>query len=67
MEYIHWKYDGTGNCNMNKKIWIKNIKKDLYIGILSNYDLIKYLSIKNNLSIDIFINNLFEKICEEIS
>jgi len=51
LDFLFWKYDGTGNRRTSEKEWISQIHKDNISFILENYSLLKSLAIKYNISI----------------
>nr|BAS01973.1 mRNA splicing factor 3b5 [Amorphochlora amoebiformis] len=50
IEYIFWKYNGTGNRSTRRTDWISNVHKDFLNNILNNKDIILLLSLVNNTS-----------------
>lgn len=52
LDYIFWRYPGTGSRNIQDYEWIKEINKDILNLILSNSGILVHLSVNLNLSIN---------------
>ncbi|ABA27148.1 mRNA splicing factor 3b5 (nucleomorph) [Bigelowiella natans] len=51
LDFLFWKYEGTGNRRTSEKEWISQIHRDNISFILENYGLLKALSLKYNVTV----------------
>jgi len=61
MDYVFWKYDGTGNRNIPEKEWLLHIHKDILNNILDNPSLLRHISHKFNISNSVLIQLIKKK------
>nr|BAS01445.1 splicing factor 3B subunit 5 [Lotharella vacuolata] len=51
LDFVFWKYEGTGNRNTNDIYWIQNIYKDNLYNLINNYSTLLKFCAKKNISI----------------
>lgn len=51
LDFIFWKYEGTGNRNTKDIYWIKNIYKDNLNNLINNYSILLKISGKKNINL----------------